>query len=90
MFPRTSFRRKLTLSFLVVIVISGVVTSWVGVRLIGDEIIRRAQNRVRIDLNSAREIYLEELEDVKDVIRLTAARFFMEAALRTSPHPWSL
>jgi two-component system NtrC family sensor kinase len=85
-FPRTSFRRKLILSFLVVIVISGVVTSWVGVRLIGDEIIRRAQNRVRIDLNSAREIYLEELEDVKDVIRLTAARFFMEAALRTGDH----
>jgi two-component system NtrC family sensor kinase len=77
----TSLRTKLLLSFFIFIAISAIVTCWVGVRLIGDEIIRRAQNQVRIDLNSAREVYREELEQVRDVVRLTAVRFFMKESL---------
>jgi two-component system NtrC family sensor kinase len=36
---------------------------------------------VRNDLNSAREIYRQEGEDIKDTVRLTALRFFIKDAL---------
>ena len=76
-----SLRTKLIVSFLVVVVITGFVATWVGVRLIGDGIIRQAQDKVRVDLNSAREIYQEKLENVKLVVRLTAVRFLIIESL---------
>ena len=78
---RTSLRAKLTISFVLVIIINGIVTSWVGVHLIGDEIIRRAQNNVRTDLNSAREVYRERLEEIRDLVRFTALRSFLKESL---------
>jgi two-component system NtrC family sensor kinase len=53
----------------------------VGVQLIGDRIVSEAQDRVRTDLNSAREIYLSQLNHVNDVVRFTADRFFLKDAL---------
>jgi len=76
-----TLRAKLVVSFIAVIVISGIVSMYVGVRLIGDGIIRQAQDKVRIDLNSAREIYMEELDEIRYVVRLTATRFFMKQSL---------
>lgn len=80
---RISLRTKLVGSFLVVVVVSGLVTSWVGVRLIGDEIIRQAQDRVRIDMNSARETYVDKLEEVEGIVRLAAVRCPIREALIT-------
>lgn len=77
-----TLRAKLVISFIAVIVISGIISMYVGIRLIGDGIIRQAQDKVRIDLNSAREIYLEELDGIKYVVRLTATRFFMKQSLK--------
>jgi len=77
----STIRSKLLSRFLAVIVVSGVVTTWVGVRLIGDEIIRGAQDKVRLDLNSARLVYDEELEEVSDAVRFTALRFFIRESL---------
>ncbi|MCX5800814.1 MAG: cache domain-containing protein [Candidatus Eisenbacteria bacterium] len=74
-------REKLTISFVLVIIINGIVTSWVGVHLMGDEIIRRAQNNVRTDLNSAREVYRERLGEIRDVVRFTAVRSFLKDSL---------
>lgn len=78
---RASLREKLTISFVLVIIINGIVTSWVGVHLMGDEIIRRAQNNVRTDLNSAREVYRERLGEIRDVVRFTAVRSFLKDSL---------
>lgn len=75
---RITLRSKFTVSFLVVIAICGIVSTWIGVRLIGDRIIQQAQDKVRVDLNTAREIYQNNLEKVKDVVRLTANRFFIQ------------
>jgi two-component system NtrC family sensor kinase len=75
---RGSLRTKLTLSFLAVIIASGVITAAVGVRLIGDEIIERAQSKVRLDLNSARELYQQNLGQVREIVRLTSVRFFLK------------
>ncbi len=76
-----TLRAKLVISFIAVIVISGIVSMYVGVRLIGDGIIRQAQDKVRVDLNSAREIYWEELDRIKYIVRLTASRFFIKQSL---------
>jgi two-component system NtrC family sensor kinase len=71
---KITLRTKLLASFLVVVLISGLATSWVGVRLIGDEIIRRTEDNVRGDLRTARETYEDELDDIKDVILLTSVQ----------------
>jgi len=74
-------KTKLVTSFFAVILICGLVATLVGTRLIGTGIIRQAQDKVRNDLNSAREIYRQESEDLKDTVRLTALRFFIKDAL---------
>ena len=76
-------RAKLLISFLVVLAISGIVSTWMGVRLIGEGIIHQVQDKVRVDLNSARQIYLNRLSDVEDVVRMTASRFFVKQGLRS-------
>jgi len=81
---RITLRSKFTFSFLVVIAICGIVSTWIGVRLIGDGIIQQAQDKVRVDLNTAREIYQGNLEKVKDAVRLTANRFFIKEGFFTA------
>ncbi len=76
-----NLKTKLIASFIVVITICSVVSIWVGVHLIGDGIVKQAQNKVRTDLNSARVIYLEDLTKVRAVMRLTANRFFIRQGL---------
>ena len=59
----------------------GSVATLVGMWLIGAGIITQAQDKVRNDLNSAREIYREQSEDIKDIVRFTALRFFIRDAI---------
>ncbi len=79
--PTFSLRKKLIFSFSVVILAGVFLSVIVGTRLIGDTIVRQAQDKVRLDLNSAREVYQQESDNVKDIIRLTAVRFFLKDAL---------
>ncbi|MGD9402928.1 MAG: cache domain-containing protein [bacterium] len=76
-----SLRKKILLVFVVIIAINGLITLWVGFHLIGDRIVRRAQDDVRTDLNSAREVYTTAAERMHDVVRLTAVRFFLREAV---------
>ncbi len=76
MIMKISLKAKLITSFLAVIVICGLVATLVGTRLIGTGIVRQAQDKVRNDLNAAREIYRQESEKLKDTVRLTALRRF--------------
>ena len=78
---KISLRLKLTLSFLSVIVVAGLIATIVGVHLIGDRIVKQAQDKVELDLNSAREVYKDKIKDVSTSIRLTALRFFIEDAI---------
>lgn len=72
---------KLVLSFLLVIAIICSVFMVVGVQVIGNRIIEEAQEKVRNDLNTAREIYLSNLNHVDNIVRYTAGRFFLRDAL---------
>ncbi len=74
---------KLTASFLIVIVASNIIFTIAGIRLIGNRFEIEAQEKVRTDLNAAREIYLGELRHVEDVTRLTAERFFLRNAMQS-------
>lgn len=81
---KISLRTKLIVSFLAVVIVTGFVATLVGVNLIVDGMIREEQDRVRTNLNSAREIYQGELKEIKDLARLTAVRFFIKEALLKS------
>ena len=72
---------KLILGYLVVIVFISVVFMVVGVRSISNLIVSDAQEKVRNDLNSAREIYLSHLNHIDDVVRNTGDRFFLKDAM---------
>jgi two-component system NtrC family sensor kinase len=73
-----TLRTKLILSFSLVIAIGVFLSAVVGVHLIGSTIIRQAQDKVRLDLNSAREVYANEAANVMNTVRLTASRFFIQ------------
>jgi two-component system NtrC family sensor kinase len=62
-------------------VVAGLIATIVGVHLIGDRIVKQAQDKVELDLNSAREVYKDKIKDVSTSIRLTALRFFIEDAI---------
>ncbi len=79
--PMKRIAIRLMLSFLLIIVIVSAIFSVVGIRFIGDRVVAEAQNRVGMDLNSAREIYQAQLSDVYDIVRFTADRFFLKDAL---------
>lgn len=78
---KISLRAKLAISFLAVIIICGLVATLVAIRLIGTSIISQAQDRVRTDLNAARHIYQDEIQEVKALLDLSAQRFFIKDAL---------
>lgn len=72
---------RLILSFLLIIVVTNLIFTLVGVQIISDRIVSEAQEKVGHDLNSAREIYLSKLNHLNDVVRLTADRFYIKDAL---------
>ena len=77
---KISIRIKMILFFLLVIIISGFTATIIGTHLIGDRIVKQAQKKVKLDLNTAREIYHEKIREIKTSIRLTALRFFIKDA----------
>jgi len=78
---RLRLATKLVLSFLLIILLTSVTLSVVGVRVIGDRVVQEAQAKVQTDLNAAREIYLNKLARVNDLVRLTADRYLLMSAL---------
>ncbi|UCF60041.1 MAG: cache domain-containing protein [Anaerolineaceae bacterium] len=74
---RIPIATKLILSFLLIITLISAVFVVVGIRLIGDRIVAEAQEKVRYDLNAAREIYLNKLGHIDNVVRFSADRFFL-------------
>jgi two-component system NtrC family sensor kinase len=72
---------RLIASFLFIIATGNLIFTIVGTSLIGDRIVTEAQERVRTDLNSAREIFMGDLRHISDVVRLTAYRPVTQSAL---------
>lgn len=71
---RITLRIKLIISFLTVIIITGSIATIIGFHLIDQGIVREAQSKVTLDLNSARLIYEQRLMDVLNGMKYTAMR----------------
>jgi len=66
-----SLRTRITISFVALILTSGIVTTLTGIHFIGSGIIKQAQEKVQLDLNTAREIYNHRLESIKTILEVT-------------------
>jgi two-component system NtrC family sensor kinase len=78
---RVPIATKLVLSFLIIVVFISAIYMIVGVQLISNRIVSEAQDKVRHDLNAARELYLSNLEQINSAVRINAERFFLREAL---------
>jgi len=78
---RMPIATKLILSFLLIAMLASLIFTIVGMQLISGRIVTEAQETVKRDLNSAREIYAGQLRHINDVVRLTADRYIIITAL---------
>ena len=76
-FNNLSLRWKLAFSFILVVVAVGLTSSLLGIRMVATDVIKRAQQKVQIDLNSAWMVYNKRLRDIELVVHLTSERFFL-------------
>lgn len=84
---RFPIRTKLVFGALTPLFVSFIICSLAGLYLIQAKIVSQAQEKVRTDLNSAREIYRNELDRIGDLIDLTAANPFAGSAIATDNRP---
>ena len=75
-----STRSKLIASFLGVVFLVGVVSLVIGGQLLYKAVLSEATNRVRLDLNAAREIYLNRIKSIACPLSVAS----MEPALRSA------
>ncbi len=75
-------KTQLTLIFLAVACLIGVVTSIIVNSLITNQIIFEAQERVKEDLNTARYVYASKLRDIDRTVRWTAIRHVLKKGLK--------
>ncbi|MBN2056245.1 hypothetical protein JW905_15075, partial [bacterium] len=69
-------KRKLILRSILVVVVTGLVTTWTGVHFIGGGIVGEVQRRVEMDLNVATEVFNREVNNIRIVVRLMAEHPF--------------
>ena len=78
---RSSIKARLIKSFTVAILIPSLVTAVGGMLMFRGQIYDQAQARVKSDLESAKEIYQNYLERLKDAMRIHATRMVVYGAL---------
>jgi len=73
-FSSLSLRTKIILSFLIVIILGGLLSLSFGSRLVKNTVISLAQTKVKHDLASAWMVFNEKLNSIKEIVSLNAAR----------------
>jgi two-component system NtrC family sensor kinase len=79
-----SLRTKIILSFLIVIIIGGLLSLSFGSRLVKNTLIDQAQAKVKHDLAAAWMVFNEKLNDIKEIVRLTAEREGIKEATKNN------
>jgi two-component system, NtrC family, sensor kinase len=87
MMPRRSIRAKLTFGALAPLFVAFLLCSLTGLYIINRKIASQAQEKVRTDLNSAREVYRNELDRIGELVDLTAGNPFAASAISTGNRP---
>jgi two-component system NtrC family sensor kinase len=70
---RFSIKAKLTIATLIPLSVAIFICWLTGVFIINTKIVGQAQDKVRNDLNAAREVYLNEIGHIRDVVKFTAS-----------------
>ena len=70
--PRYSIRQKLTIGALLPLAVTIIFCMLIGIYIINSRIDVLSQEKVRTDLNSAREIYTNEVAHIRDAVRFSA------------------
>jgi two-component system, NtrC family, sensor kinase len=76
-----SIQAQLIVYFTIAILVPAGITTMVGMKLIYDQIIIRAETKTISDINSGREIYRNRIAQIEGITRLTAARSLIVSAL---------
>jgi len=84
--PHFSLRKKIILSFLLVILLGGIITLILGSRLIRNTLISQAQDKVKHDLSSAWMVFNERVSDIKEFVSLTSERERLEDSLKNKDY----
>lgn len=79
-----SLRTKIILMFLIVIIIGGLLSLSFGSRLVKNTLIDQAQAKVKHDLAAAWMVFNEKLNDIKEIVSLTAAREGIKRATKNN------
>jgi len=82
-FRPLSLRTKLILSFLIVIIIGGLLSLSLGWRLVKGTIIDQAQLKVKHDLAAAWMVFDKKLKEINKIVDLTAAREGLQEAIKS-------
>jgi two-component system NtrC family sensor kinase len=77
-----STRSKLIASFLGASFLLGVVFLFIGGKLLNKAILSEATNRVRLDLNAAREIYLSRIKAIRCPLTITSLEPTFRSAIK--------
>ncbi len=78
-----STRSKLIVSFLGVCLLVGAVSLFIGGRLLYKAVLNEATNRISLDLNAAREIYLTRIKTIRGSLNITTLGFGFRSALKS-------
>lgn len=83
-FKSLSFRRQLLLGFLTVIIITGLISTVVGTSLLHKSLAPRIQDKLRLDLNRARDAYKEYLSGILQTLDEISQSNDLQKALQSS------
>ena len=67
-------RTKLFKGFAIVVILFGVLSAVVGIRIINERVVEEAQTRVNLDLSSAWSICNSKLHEIEIILRLAASK----------------
>ena len=77
----TSLKVRTLLSFQCVVIAGGLIALTLGILLYNRTILKQAQDKVNIDLNSARMVFNQEIKYIETIVSLTTERFFLKEEL---------
>jgi len=83
---RDSLKWRIVVSYSVILIVGGVSTSIIGIRVTGRALLRQAQHQVNAGLAHARTVYLNRLTELRQCVELLATSRRVHTAL-TSNEP---
>ena len=72
-----SIQFQLIIYFTIAILTPTIITMFIGIQIINNQIIKRAETETLSDLNSAREIYRNKLSQIESVARINSSRNYL-------------